>query len=89
MGQPSYFGAETHHSLRFCVECSLNAITQRDSCPIPRMDEFIESFGDSEIIATIDRENGYCQVEVDEEAREMTTFICHEGLFHFLRLKFG
>ncbi|CAN8061906.1 unnamed protein product [Agarophyton chilense] len=51
--------------LRFCVDDRrLNSVTVRDSYPIPRMDECIDSLGDAQISTTLDANCGYWQVPV-------------------------
>ena len=77
-------------SLRFCVDYRrLNKLTRRDSYPIPRMDECIDSLGDATVFTTLDCNSGYWQVEVDEPDRDKTTFTSHMGLFRFIRMPFG
>ena len=77
-------------SLRFCVDYrKLNAVTVRDSYPIPRMDECIDSLGDATVFTTLDANSGYWQIPIAEEDRDKTTFVCHSGLFRFLRMPFG
>lgn len=57
-----------------------NAITRRDSYPIPRMDECPDSLGDAQIFTTLECNNGYWHVEVDEPDRDKTTFTDHFGI---------
>ncbi|CAN8063812.1 unnamed protein product [Agarophyton chilense] len=76
--------------MRFCVDYRrLNSMTTRNSYPIPRMDECIDSLGDAQTFTTLDANSGYCQVHVGEEDRDKTTFTCHAGLFRFTRMPFG
>ena len=77
-------------SLRFCVDYrKLNSITVRDSYPMPRMDECIDSLGSATIFSTLDCNSGYWQLPVEERDQDKTTFTCHAGSFKFLRLPFG
>ena len=77
-------------SLRFCVDYrKLNAITVRDSYPMPRMDECIDSLGSAKVFSTLDCNSGYWQLPVAEEDQDKTTFTCHAGSYKFLRLPFG
>jgi Reverse transcriptase (RNA-dependent DNA polymerase) len=77
-------------SMRFCIDYRrLNAITVRDSYPLPRMDECIDSLGDARVFSTLDCNSGYWQIPVNPGDREKTTFTSHEGLYKFLRMPFG
>ena len=41
--------------LRFCIDYRrLNAVTIRDYCPLPRMDEYIDSLGEATVFTTLD-----------------------------------
>jgi hypothetical protein len=77
-------------SLRFCIDYrKLNAITVRDTYPLPRMDECIDSLGDAVVFSTLDCNSGYWQIPLDEVDRDKTTFCSHAGTFRFLRMPFG
>ena len=71
---PNVLVAKPDGSTRFCVDYrKLNAITVRDSYPLPRMDECIDSLGDATIFATLYCNSGYWQMPVRPEDREKTT----------------
>ena len=71
-------------TLRFCVDYRrLNAVTIKDSYPLPRMDECIDSLGDANVFSTLDCNSGYWQVPVREEDRDKTAFTCHSGLYRY------
>ena len=77
-------------SWRFCVDYRrLNDITVRDSYPLPRMDECLDSLGEAQYFTTLDANNGYWQIPVAKEDRDKTTFTCHAGTYRFLRMPFG
>jgi hypothetical protein len=77
-------------SLRFCVDYrKLNAVRTRDTYPLPRMDECIDSLGDARIFSTLDCNSGYWQIPVAPGDVEKTTFTCHEMTFQFTRMPFG
>jgi hypothetical protein len=77
-------------SMRFCVDYRrLNAVTVRDSYPLPRMDECIDSLGDAGVFSTLDCNSGYWQIPLHPSDVEKTTFTSHEGLYWFLRMPFG
>ncbi len=69
-------------SLRFCVDYRrLNALTFEDTYPIPRVDDCIDSLGDSRLFKTLDCSSGYHQVSFWSEYREKTTLTFHAGTF--------
>jgi len=77
-------------TLRFCVDYrKLNAVTVRDTYPLPRMDECIDSLRDANIFTTLDCNSGYWQVPVSPGDRDKATFVCHSGLFRYRRMSFG
>ena len=87
---PIVFVPKPDGSLRFCVDYRrLNALTIRDSYPIPRMDECIDSLGEAVIFSTLDCNSGYWQIPVAQEDKDKTAFISHYGLYRWLRMPFG
>ena len=87
---PIVFVPKKDGKLRFCVDYrKLNALTIRDSYPIPRMDECIDSLGDAGIFSTLDANSGYWQVEIHPEDKDKSAFSSHFGLFRFTRMPFG
>ena len=76
-------------SLRFCVDCRrLNAISIRNSYPLLRMDESIDSLGEASVFPTIDCNSGYWQISVRKQDRDKTAFVCHAGLYRYKRMPF-
>ena len=61
----------------------------RDTYPIPRMDECLDSLGESKVFSTLYCKSGYWQIPVAEEDRPKTTFTCHAGTYQFNRMPFG
>lgn len=75
---------------RFCVDYrALNKLTVKDSYPLPRIDESLDSLARGNLISTIDLARGYWQVTVAESSRPKTAFVSHCGLFQFRVLPFG
>ena len=72
-------------STRFCVDYrKVNAVTQKDAYPIPRVDDTLDTLSDSTWFSTIDLKSGYWQVEMAPEDKEKTAFCTQEGLFEFI-----
>ena len=87
---PVVFAPKADGTLRFCVDYRrLNLATMKDSYPIPRMDECIDSLGDAEIFSTLDCNAGYWQIPIRVSDRDKTTFICHAGTYRYTRMSFG
>jgi Reverse transcriptase (RNA-dependent DNA polymerase) len=77
-------------SMRFCIDYRrLNTVTMRDSYPLPRMDECIDSLVDARVFSTLYCNSGYWQIPVSPQDKEKTTFTSHKGLFQVLRMPFG
>lgn len=85
---PIKFASKKDRSLRFCVHYrKLNALTVRDSYPLPQMDECINLLGEAMIFSTLDASSDYWQVEIDKCNREKTVFSIH-GLYQFFCMPF-
>ena len=75
---------------RFCVDYrQLNAITQQDAYPIPRIDESLDALAGSRFFSTLDLTSGYWQVPMDQEAQERSAFTTRSGLWKWKVLPFG
>lgn len=69
-------------TLRFCVHYRLlNVVSKKDSYILPRMDEYIDSRRESNVVSTVECNAGYWQVMIAAEDREKTSFVCHSGAF--------
>ncbi|XP_063334803.1 uncharacterized protein si:ch211-282j22.3 isoform X5 [Pelmatolapia mariae] len=77
-------------SIRFCIDFRyLNAISQFDSYPTPRIDDMVERLGKARYLTTIDLCKGYWQVPLTERSKELTAFRTPWGLFQFRVMPFG
>ena len=67
-------------TLRVCVDYRrLNAIAVRDTYPLPRMDECIDSLCEANVFTTLDCNSSYWQIPVAAKDKDKTTLTCHEG----------
>ena len=75
---------------RFCVDYrQLNKVTQRDSHPIPHVEDTLDCLHGTSYFSCLDLRSGYWQVEVDDESKPKTAFATHSGLYEFRRMPFG
>ncbi|XP_045569661.1 uncharacterized protein [Salmo salar] len=76
--------------LRFCVDYrKTNKVSQTDAYPLPTIQEILESLSGAVVFTTLDLNSGYWQVEMDQESKDKTAFVCAEGLFSFKVMPFG
>lgn len=77
-------------TMRFCVDYrKLNRVTRQDAYPLPRIDQILEKLVGKHFYSSMDLASGYWQIEIEEKDKEKTAFICHLGLFEFIRMPFG
>ena len=77
-------------SIRMCVDMrSANKAPERERHITPTMDEIIVKLNGAKIFSKLDLNQGYHQIEINEESRYITTFSTHKGLFGYKRLNFG
>ena len=75
---------------RFCIDYrELNKQTIKDKYPLPRIDDTIDALHGSKYFSTLDLFSGYWQIEIAEEHKYKTAFVCELGQFEFNRMPFG
>src|SRR5436305_2099004 len=87
---PIVIVSKKNGKLRMCVDYrAVNNITKGDAYPLPRIDDMLESLIDVCWFTALDLASGFWQVEMDEEDKEKTAFISHNGLYEFTVMPFG
>ena len=76
--------------LRFCIDFRrLNAETKKDSYPLLRMQETMESMVGAWFFSRMDLKSGFWQVKMAEKSRQYTAFtVGSMGIFEFLRMPY-
>ncbi|ODM87732.1 Retrovirus-related Pol polyprotein from transposon 17.6 [Orchesella cincta] len=67
----------------------INKVTVPDVYPIPRLEDMLNILGQCEIFTVFDIARGFFQIEMEEEDKPKTAFICHNGLWHYNRMPMG
>ena len=87
---PVVLAEKADGSKRFCCDFrQLNKLIKPISYPLPLIDDILALLSKAKYYSAIDLKSGYWQVELDEESKEKTAFVCHKGLYHWNVLPFG
>ena len=78
-------------SFRFAVDYKrLNAITIKDSSPLPNMEDTIQKLGGGyRYFSKLDLKSGFYQIPINDNDKEKTAFITLFGLYQFNVLPMG
>lgn len=76
--------------MRFCIEYrKLNDVRRKDTSSSSTVAESLDALGRVQYFSTLDLRSGCWQIKMDEDSKEKTAFITHNGLFEFNVLPFG
>ena len=74
---------------RMCVDfTNLNKAYPKESYPLPRIDQLVDSTAGYKLLSFMDVFSGYNQIRMDEVDQEKTSFITNPGLFCYKVMPF-
>ena len=77
-------------STRLCVDYrKINKVVVRDRYPMPLIDDVLDALRGAKVFTTLDLENGFFHVPVEEGSRKYTSFVVPDGQYEFLKAPFG
>ena len=68
---------------------NLNKACLKDSFPLPRIDQLVDSTAGHKLLTFMDAFSGYNQIKMDEEDQKKTAFITSQGLYCYKVMPFG
>ena len=75
---------------RMCEDFTdLNRACPKDSFPLPRIDQLVDSTAGQKLLTFMDAFSGYNQIRMAEEDQEKTSFITSQGLYCYKVMPFG
>ena len=75
---------------RVCVDMRIaNSAIIREPYQVPTLDEILHTFNGCNYFTTLDLNQGYHQISLDQPSRDLTAFACHRGILRYTRLIYG
>jgi len=73
-----------------CVDfIDLNRACPKDSFPLPKIDQLVDSMAGHELLTFMDAFSGYNQIRMKKEDQEKTAFFTSQGLYCYRVMPFG
>ncbi|XP_053691543.1 uncharacterized protein K02A2.6-like [Sabethes cyaneus] len=87
---PLVVASKANGSIRLCVDLRrVNQAVIRDRHPMPVIEDVLARIGKGKIWSVLDVMDVFFLLELDEDTKDIMTFITHRGLYRFKRLPFG
>ena len=81
---------KANENWRMCMDFTdLNKACPKDSYPLPRIDQLVDSTAGHRLLSFMDTFFGYNQIRMDETDQEKTSFVTSQGLFCYKVIPFG
>lgn len=82
--------SEGDRKWRMCIDYRLlNKKLIPDKHPLPRIDEILDSLGNTKYFSILDLFSGFHQIPLEKDSRELTAFSSDKGSFQWKVLPFG
>ena len=76
--------------LRLCIDLkAVNKAVIPDKYPLPTPEELTTQFHASTMFTKLDLRQGYLQIPLHPDSRNLTAFVTHVGVFRYTRMPFG
>lgn len=87
---PLVVANKANGEIRLCVDLRrVNQAVVRERHPMPVVEDVVAKIGRGRIWSVLDIKDAFFLLKLDEESRDIVTFITHRGLYRFTRLTFG
>ena len=87
---PILFAKKADGSLRLCVDYrKLNALSKKDPCPIPLIDEMMARICKAKVFTKLDIQQAFHRIRMSPESEDYTTFRTRYGTYKYKVLPFG
>ena len=88
---PAFFTGKPGGGVRLVTDYTkLNKFVKRPDHPFPSPEEVLSWIpGDSKFFAKLDAKSGYWQIPLDDESKDLTTFITTKGRYRYTRAPMG
>jgi hypothetical protein len=89
-GSPALFVPKKDGTQRLCIDyCSLNAVTIKKKCPLPRIDDLMDQLRQAKFFNKIDLQTSYHQMKVRLEDIHKTVFVTRYGQYKYTVISFS
>ncbi|RWS02945.1 hypothetical protein B4U79_10363 [Dinothrombium tinctorium] len=76
--------SEKDGSIRICVDLRwVNKVNKSDVYPLPYIEDALSAFEDAIYFTSLDCQDGYFLLELDEKSKEKTAFITQDGKYQY------
>ncbi len=87
---PAVYVPKKDGSIRICVDMRQpNKEIQRQKYQMRTVDEVLDEIEGATVITELDLKEGYHQIVLEDQSREVTTFATHRGNYRYKRLIYG